>query len=161
MLDHADHALNLETFVGNNLISRGYLNINQLNQRMSEEVAAAVIEKADRNYGPWERLHKPVDAVDLHQACFGLPGAIVATESPCDSCPVHASCHAMQKTVEQQLIDMHGSADPIKARDAAANRENVRRSRAKKKVEELSKNAKEELPELIFASSDACRDPSG
>lgn len=139
LLDHMEDAGSRETFVENYLISRQYLDAGDLLSKLPEEAVSKVIDEARRSCALWGQPSLPVEPFNLHQACFGLPGVVDTTGVICAGCSARALCLAIRQSVETQLLSLEGSVDPIAARKAAANRENVRKCRAKKKAEALSK----------------------
>jgi hypothetical protein len=139
LLDHIDDARSLGAFVENYLISRQYLDTGDMFRKLPEEAVLKVVDEARRSYALWDPPSLPVEPFNLHQACFGLPGVADTKGVICAGCSARVSCLAARQSVETQLLSLEGSVDPIAARKAASNREDVSKCRAKKKAEALSK----------------------
>ena len=137
LIDLRQHHGNLEDFVGSYVLAKGYLDEIDLTRHLDAEVISARISSATGS-GTWVRHAGTIDEVGLWQACHGLPGVEAEQAELCEICPARHSCHSLGKSVEQLLMKIKGSHDPVLDRRKTLNRDHVRNHRARKKADSLA-----------------------
>lgn len=133
LLDAFADGTNLDTLVGSFVVTRGYLDQEDLLGSFRSETIADAIERETAS-STWTREPDLTDEVDLYQSCHGLPGVAVATDDLCKTCPALRSCAELRQIVEGSVLRRTGTINPRREHQLAMNRKNVREHRARKKA---------------------------
>lgn len=133
LLDVFADGTNLGTLVGSFVVTRGYLDQEDLLGSFPSATIADAIERETAST-TWTRESDLTDQVDLYQSCHSLPGVIAATEDLCSTCPTLGSCAQLRQVAENFVFRRTGTIDPRRDHQLAMNRKNVREHRARKRA---------------------------
>lgn len=124
---------NLSGFVCRYMARLDYLQLEDF-RFVEREVVQREHKKAKDDFAMGigeEQVYPPLQASDLLQSCFGVPGVRTDATDSCRSCRLLKSCDMVRKRVIDQVIERTGSENPIEERKRTLSRERTRRFRTR------------------------------